>query len=275
MDEKPSKTLPLGFCSFGWKLLIVHLYEKLVINWWSGEHRNSNFNLHLRLVLTWRYQKDKILCRIGTEHEKLGYYKSSHKRISYEHIAKLLEGLCSKHEWQPIMEGQYIIGAEKNGESVTIEPGGQFELSGAPVETLHDTMQEVRWHLDEVSSFILFSFLLRFSFFLNAQSVENIQCITEQSIMLSSAIGAHTRYAWKGEYLTNQISIIVWYKRCSHLVCQRLMVVSAMTVILSALANCFFSVFGIPTRQIKLCGVSYSAPDLTLNACVIVILWKL
>lgn len=93
--------------------------------------------------------------RIGTEHEKLGYYKDSHKRISYNDIARLLSGLCEKHQWIPIMEGEYIIGAEKDGQSVTIEPGGQFELSGAPVATLHDTLTEVKWHIDEVQSVLL------------------------------------------------------------------------------------------------------------------------
>lgn len=45
------------------------------------------------------------------------------------------------------MEGEYIIGAVLDGQSVTIEPGGQFELSGAPVDTLHKTCSEVNSHL--------------------------------------------------------------------------------------------------------------------------------
>ena len=48
------------------------------------------------------------------------------------------------------MEGQYIIGALLDGQSVTIEPGGQFELSGAPVDTLHKTCSEVNSHLYQV-----------------------------------------------------------------------------------------------------------------------------
>ena len=50
------------------------------------------------------------------------------------------------------MEGEYIIGAELAGQSVTIEPGGQFELSGAPVGNLHETHEEVNSHLKQVSS---------------------------------------------------------------------------------------------------------------------------
>ncbi len=89
-------------------------------------------------------------CRFGTEHEKLGYNLSDHKRIDYNSIKALLEGLCSRFGWEPIMEGQYIIGAVLDGQSVTIEPGGQFELSGAPVDTLHKTCSEVNSHLYQV-----------------------------------------------------------------------------------------------------------------------------
>lgn len=85
--------------------------------------------------------------RFGTEHEKLGYNLSDHRRIDYNSIKALLEGLCSRFGWDPIMEGDYIIGAVLDGQSVTIEPGGQFELSGAPVDTLHKTCSEVNSHL--------------------------------------------------------------------------------------------------------------------------------
>ena len=52
------------------------------------------------------------------------------------------------------MEGEYIIGAVLDGQSVTIEPGGQFELSGAPVDTLHKTCSEVNSHLYQVHSLL-------------------------------------------------------------------------------------------------------------------------
>lgn len=48
------------------------------------------------------------------------------------------------------MEGEYIIGAELDGQSISLEPGGQFELSGAPLETLHMTCSEVNNHLYQV-----------------------------------------------------------------------------------------------------------------------------
>ena len=91
-------------------------------------------------------------CRIGTEHEKLGYYKGSKRRIDYGTIRQLLQGICDRHNWEPIVEEGNIIGAVKDGQSVTIEPGGQFELSGAPVESLQETHAEVQQHLEQVVS---------------------------------------------------------------------------------------------------------------------------
>ncbi|KAK9905722.1 hypothetical protein WJX75_005133 [Coccomyxa subellipsoidea] len=85
--------------------------------------------------------------RIGTEHEKLGYNTADNTRIGYDVIQKLLQGLCDRFGWQPVMEGEYIIGAELDGQSVSLEPGGQFELSGAPLETLHMTCAETNNHL--------------------------------------------------------------------------------------------------------------------------------
>ena len=80
----------------------------------------------------------------------MGYYEDGHKRLEYSAIRQLLEGLASRYGWTPIMEGTYIIGVEKDGQSVTIEPGGQFELSGAPLASLHDTAAETQAHLDQV-----------------------------------------------------------------------------------------------------------------------------
>lgn len=93
------------------------------------------------------FPSDCYKCRFGTEHEKLGYNLSDNRRIDYNSIRALLEGLCNRFGWEAIMEGEYIIGAVLDGQSVTIEPGGQFELSGAPVDTLHKTCSEVNSHL--------------------------------------------------------------------------------------------------------------------------------
>ena len=89
-------------------------------------------------------------CRFGTEHEKLAYNLSDNTRAGYDKIKPLLEGLCERYGWQPVMEGDNIIGAGLDGQSVSLEPGGQFELSGAPLNTLHATSAEVNSHLIQV-----------------------------------------------------------------------------------------------------------------------------
>ena len=101
-------------------------------------------------LLTFKALRHASADRFGTEHEKLGYYTGTHKRLEYSAIRQLLEGLVSRYSWTPIMEGTYIIGVEKDGQSVTIEPGGQFELSGAPLSSVHDTRAETQAHLDQV-----------------------------------------------------------------------------------------------------------------------------
>ena len=90
--------------------------------------------------------------RIGTEHEKFVFFKDSHEPVPYAgeaSISALLKGMQAKLGWEPIMDGENIIGlAGGSGEgAISIEPGGQFELSGAPVETLHETCRESNQHL--------------------------------------------------------------------------------------------------------------------------------
>ena len=97
--------------------------------------------------------KPKEDWRIGTEHEKFGYCKDTLKPLPYEgerSIRVMLEGLRDRHNWTPVEEGGKLIGLEKNGANVSLEPGGQLELSGAPVETIHETCDEVNIHLREV-----------------------------------------------------------------------------------------------------------------------------
>ena len=94
----------------------------------------------------------RLLCRFGTEHEKLGYFVDSHRRIDHEAISKLLHQICTRFSWQPIMEKGNIIGATLENASVTLEPGGQFELSGAPLDSLHKTCSEVNSHLYEAGA---------------------------------------------------------------------------------------------------------------------------
>ncbi len=93
--------------------------------------------------------------RIGTEHEKFGYCKDSLKPLPYggpRSIRSMLEGLRDRFGWDPVLEGDNIIGLTKGGANVSLEPGGQLELSGAPLETIHQTCDEVNTHLDEVKA---------------------------------------------------------------------------------------------------------------------------
>ncbi len=91
--------------------------------------------------------------RIGTEHEKFAYRLSDFTPLAYDTnpgIRQILEGL-KRFGWDSILEGSNIIALKKaDGSSVTLEPGGQFELSGAPVKTIHNTCDEVHSHLAEV-----------------------------------------------------------------------------------------------------------------------------
>ena len=92
--------------------------------------------------------------RIGTEHEKFGFRKTDLQPIPYEGpqgIAAVLEKLQG-FGWAPIKEEEKVIGLTHNGQSITLEPGGQLELSGAPVRTLHQTCDEVHTHLSQVRS---------------------------------------------------------------------------------------------------------------------------
>ncbi|WP_372570908.1 glutamate--cysteine ligase [Ruegeria jejuensis] len=91
--------------------------------------------------------------RIGTEHEKFGYCKDTLKPLPFEgerSILAVLEGLRDGHGWAPVEEGGKLIGLEKDGANVSLEPGGQLELSGAPLETIHETCDEVNAHLSDV-----------------------------------------------------------------------------------------------------------------------------
>src|SRR6202163_3555726 len=99
--------------------------------------------------------KPKSQFRIGTEHEKFAFTLEGHRPVPYEGnrgIRALLEGMEHLLGWQPIMEGPNIIGLfdVTGGGAISLEPGGQFELSGAQVETVHQTTSELMAHLAQV-----------------------------------------------------------------------------------------------------------------------------
>ncbi|WP_101340114.1 glutamate--cysteine ligase [Cereibacter azotoformans] len=92
--------------------------------------------------------------RIGTEHEKFGYLTSGLAPLPYEGEASVrvvLEGLRDRFGWTPVMEKDAIIGLSREGANISLEPGGQLELSGAPLATVHETRAELESHLREVA----------------------------------------------------------------------------------------------------------------------------
>jgi glutamate--cysteine ligase len=93
--------------------------------------------------------------RIGTEHEKFPFYRSSLAPVPYfgeRGIGALIAGMRQSLGWEPIMDGDYAIGLadDKGLGAISLEPGGQFELSGAPLATIHDTEVELKDHLDRL-----------------------------------------------------------------------------------------------------------------------------
>ena len=89
--------------------------------------------------------------RIGTEHEKFGFRRADLTPPPYEPggIRAMLEGIAARG-WEPILDGGNPIGLKRGAASVSLEPGGQFELSGAPMADLHATRVELMSHLREV-----------------------------------------------------------------------------------------------------------------------------
>jgi glutamate--cysteine ligase len=99
--------------------------------------------------------KPKAAWRIGTEHEKFPFLTDTLEPVPYHgsrSIKALLEGLRDRFGWTGVYEGDNIIAlSDPNGlGNVSLEPGGQFELSGAPLASVHETCEEVHEHLSQV-----------------------------------------------------------------------------------------------------------------------------
>ncbi|WP_341760582.1 glutamate--cysteine ligase [Candidatus Endowatersipora endosymbiont of Watersipora subatra] len=99
--------------------------------------------------------KQKKDWRIGTEHERFGFYKIDYSPVPYEGkngIRALLNGMKLKKGWDPIIDAGNIIGLTANDGmgAISLEPGGQFELSGAPLRNIHETSQESNHHINDV-----------------------------------------------------------------------------------------------------------------------------
>jgi glutamate--cysteine ligase len=103
--------------------------------------------------------KERSAFRLGTEHEKVPFYRADTSPVPYERpptrhggIRDLLEGLQQRLRWEPISDGAALIGlaAPDIGAAVSLEPGGQFELSGAPLESVHEVAREFDGHIGAV-----------------------------------------------------------------------------------------------------------------------------
>jgi glutamate--cysteine ligase len=111
-------------------------------------------------LVAWLEQgvKPQSAFRIGTEHEKFVFTVAGHNPVAYDGnpgIRTILGGMRALTGWEPIMEEDRIIGlTSTNGAAITLEPGGQFELSGAPLETVHETSGEIYAHLAQLGEVV-------------------------------------------------------------------------------------------------------------------------
>jgi glutamate--cysteine ligase len=97
--------------------------------------------------------------RIGTEHEKFGFHTADLSPLPYDGpvgIRAVLDQLVARYGWQPVLEGDNVIALKpafgQPGGTVSLEPGGQLELSGAAVETVHETAAEMAEHVAQVNA---------------------------------------------------------------------------------------------------------------------------
>jgi glutamate--cysteine ligase len=100
-------------------------------------------------------EKPREAWRIGTEHEKFGFRTDDLRPPEFEGdrgIRALLEGIAARYGWDIAREGETPVALIRDRANITLEPAGQLELSGAPLETIHQTCREVNTHLEEVRS---------------------------------------------------------------------------------------------------------------------------
>ena len=106
-------------------------------------------------------EKPASAFRIGTEHEKFPFHRDDLSPVPYAPapgrsggIRDLLAGMQDRLGWEPILDDGHVIGlaGPEGGGAISLEPGGQFELSGAPVETVHETEAELLGHLADLGA---------------------------------------------------------------------------------------------------------------------------
>ena len=124
--------------------------------------QNEPLNLELLTAYFASGEKPKADFRIGTEHEKFGFEIPTRAPLAFpgrKGIEQLFKAILADAQsrspglWRPLTENGSIIGLASGGMSISLEPAGQLELSGAPLPTIHDTAQEVTEHLSSFDSF--------------------------------------------------------------------------------------------------------------------------
>ena len=132
--------------------------------------------------------------KIGTEHEKFCFSNKSFLPLKYDgdcSIKNILIYLKDHCGWKEINEGPFIIGLEKNNAKITLEPGGQLELSGALLENIHQTSQEVKNHLIDLENFKKIEFHLGIEFQFGIMMTCQ-KCQKEDTLMtLYGKVGKH------------------------------------------------------------------------------------
>ena len=99
-------------------------------------------------------EKPRDAWRIGTEHEKFVYRTADHRAPSYDEpggIRDLLTGM-TEFGWRPVIENGNIIALSGDDGTISLEPAGQLELSGAALTDLHQTCAEAARHLQQVKA---------------------------------------------------------------------------------------------------------------------------
>lgn len=93
--------------------------------------------------------------RVGLEHEKFGLLRESGRAIGYEGrrgIRRVFELFVERYGWSPVEDGGVVIALAHGKSHITLEPGGQLELSGAPKPTVHDICAELQVHLRQAKA---------------------------------------------------------------------------------------------------------------------------
>jgi glutamate--cysteine ligase len=99
-------------------------------------------------------EKPRAKWRLGTEHEKIGLYAATLAPVPYageRGIHTLLSTIARQYGWKPLLDAGKLVGLERDGATITLEPGGQLELSGIPTTSVHETMREFSDHIELVN----------------------------------------------------------------------------------------------------------------------------